>query len=180
MKTCTECGHRRPLTEFYRKAAAKDGRTPQCKPCRKARDKKKYAANRTKLVEQQKQYRRDNAAELKRRRKGQYARMTPQQKRTKLAGNHRWLKNHPEKNANYVAKRRARVKNAPVIELIDRLTVYVNEDGVCYLCEKDVPVSGFHLEHVIPLSKGGEHSYRNVRIACPTCNSRKGASYACA
>ncbi|MDJ0713475.1 MAG: HNH endonuclease [Prochloraceae cyanobacterium] len=30
------------------------------------------------------------------------------------------------------------------------------------------------IDHVIPLSKGGKHSWENVVIACEPCNSRKG------
>ena len=30
------------------------------------------------------------------------------------------------------------------------------------------------LEHVVALSKGGEHSYRNCRCACRACNIIKG------
>ena len=30
------------------------------------------------------------------------------------------------------------------------------------------------IDHVVPLSKGGEHSWENVVLACRSCNSRKG------
>jgi hypothetical protein len=30
------------------------------------------------------------------------------------------------------------------------------------------------IDHVIPLSRGGKHTWNNVVIACSTCNSRKG------
>lgn len=36
----------------------------------------------------------------------------------------------------------------------------------------------FTLDHVVPLARGGEHSYRNVKLAHPLCNSRKGAKVA--
>jgi 5-methylcytosine-specific restriction endonuclease McrA len=47
------------------------------------------------------------------------------------------------------------------------------------------PRSAFHgraqawdLDHVIPLSKGGEHSYDNVQVTHPSCNRKKGAKVA--
>ncbi len=175
MKTCTECKTAKALEQFYRSAASRDGFSPQCKDCRKKRDRARYLANRVERVEQQRAYRRDNAVAIAKRMKNWYAKMTPAQQKTKLAGNHRWLKNHPEKNANYVAKRRARIANAPVVELIDRTVVYARDGGLCHLCRQPVPADAFHLDHVIPLVKGGEHSYRNVRVACPPCNARKGA-----
>lgn len=33
----------------------------------------------------------------------------------------------------------------------------------------------FHVDHVVPLSKGGMHGYTNVQPAHPRCNMRKGA-----
>jgi hypothetical protein len=33
MKSCTKCGKEKELTEFYRRAAAKDGLQNNCKPC---------------------------------------------------------------------------------------------------------------------------------------------------
>lgn len=32
------------------------------------------------------------------------------------------------------------------------------------------------LDHIVPLSKGGKHTYQNVQCACNACNSKKGAS----
>ena len=30
-------------------------------------------------------------------------------------------------------------------------------------------------DHVVPLSKGGDHTYENIRLACWACNTAKGA-----
>jgi 5-methylcytosine-specific restriction endonuclease McrA len=35
-----------------------------------------------------------------------------------------------------------------------------------------------HLDHIVPLARGGEHSYANTQPAHPTCNRRKGAKVA--
>jgi len=42
------------------------------------------------------------------------------------------------------------------------------------LCGKKVNPRRWHLDHIVPLSQDGEHSYRNVAVSCPTCNLRKG------
>lgn len=61
--------------------------------------------------------------------------------------------------------------------------------GVCYLCggacdwNAKIIINGRpyakakypSIDHVIPLSKGGEHSWNNVRLAHLGCNSSKGA-----
>lgn len=33
--------------------------------------------------------------------------------------------------------------------------------------------SGYHVDHIVPLSKGGRHLPDNIQCTCPTCNVRK-------
>ena len=67
---------------------------------------------------------------------------------------------------------------------LDRL---IKRDGMtCYICGKtctkdDVRWGSFGpnyptIDHVIPLCKGGTHTWGNVRIACGECNEAKGGS----
>lgn len=44
----------------------------------------------------------------------------------------------------------------------------------CKWCGVDCEV-GYHVDHVVPLSKGGTHTVDNLCIACPSCNLRKNA-----
>lgn len=46
---------------------------------------------------------------------------------------------------------------------------------VCFYCGVDCS-SGFHVDHFMPLSKGGTHTIDNLRIACCHCNLTKQAS----
>lgn len=49
---------------------------------------------------------------------------------------------------------------------------YVNQKGKCYYCKKKVG-KVYHVDHVIPLIRGGSNGPENIVIACPTCNLRK-------
>jgi 5-methylcytosine-specific restriction endonuclease McrA len=51
------------------------------------------------------------------------------------------------------------------------------DDGTvrCYLCGKVAKVGERHVDHIMPLSKGGKHRPSNLAIACATCNLRKNA-----
>ena len=45
----------------------------------------------------------------------------------------------------------------------------------CYLCGGFIPKGKRHVDHVVPLAKGGSHTASNLGISCATCNLRKGA-----
>ena len=60
--------------------------------------------------------------------------------------------------------------------------IYERDKGICYLCgnltykdyENRPANQRATIDHIIPISKGGNHTFENVRIACWRCNSIKG------
>lgn len=46
---------------------------------------------------------------------------------------------------------------------------------VCHWCRKRVKTVDVHVDHVIPLAKGGEHTVENLCVACESCNLSKNA-----
>jgi len=44
---------------------------------------------------------------------------------------------------------------------------------VCPYCCEPMQVSGLHLDHIVPLSKGGSHSADNLAACCDACNQSK-------
>jgi 5-methylcytosine-specific restriction endonuclease McrA len=71
-------------------------------------------------------------------------------------------------------RRRARVANAPQIERIDTAAIAWRDGYRCYLCGKALTRKQITLDHVIPLARGGTHTADNLRVACRSCNCRKG------
>ena len=52
------------------------------------------------------------------------------------------------------------------------------QDELCAYCQKELSVSGnlnYHLDHKIPLSRGGMNTIDNIAITCEACNLEKGA-----
>lgn len=68
---------------------------------------------------------------------------------------------------------KARKVNAPKVERIYRTKIIKRDKSTCYICKQVVLASDIHLDHVIPLSRGGEHSYANIRVTCRPCNLKK-------
>lgn len=92
----------------------------------------------------------------------------------KAAQKRREREQHPDRVRDreriHGSARRAKCKT-----IIHPLIVLELADGVCGICGEDVDPLDFHVDHIIPLARGGEHSYDNTQPACPPCNLRKGA-----
>lgn len=76
--------------------------------------------------------------------------------------------------------RRTRKRKAKV-ERVDPLQVFERDGWRCQICHRSTPrrLRGTmhdmapELDHIVPLSKGGEHSYRNTQCSCRKCNGSK-------
>ncbi len=47
------------------------------------------------------------------------------------------------------------------------------QDGKCFYCQKEM-TNDATMDHVVPKSKGGKKSRKNIVLACRNCNSKKG------
>lgn len=47
------------------------------------------------------------------------------------------------------------------------------QGGLCYYCFRDLEQTGYHVDHKIPLVRGGSNWPANLAIACPPCNLSK-------
>lgn len=69
------------------------------------------------------------------------------------------------------AKNGARGQMSPGIEL----KLLKLQKGKCANCSCCLAKSGHHLDHVMPLARGGDHVDANAQLLCPTCNVKKHA-----
>ena len=97
------------------------------------------------------------------------------------ANNRMWIANNRERYAllqSYnSAKRRAILAGGPLGEKVSPGIIQCKlfkQSEKCFYCGTDI-VSGFHIDHFIPLSKGGAHSQENLVLACKKCNQTKHA-----
>lgn len=48
-----------------------------------------------------------------------------------------------------------------------------DSDNKCFWCDCNIPEGHLHLDHIYPLSKGGEHEIYNLVVSCKQCNLKK-------
>jgi 5-methylcytosine-specific restriction endonuclease McrA len=50
--------------------------------------------------------------------------------------------------------------------------LFVAQRGRCAYCKAQLK-KAYHIDHIVPLSKGGANFRRNIQLTCPPCNMRK-------
>jgi 5-methylcytosine-specific restriction endonuclease McrA len=123
---------------------------------RKARDKKKYAAD----------------PEVIRAKNREYYRNNKQKRRESIK---KWQSENPEKYKlmmqGVCARRDARRKGAEGKFTAEELgTLHRKYTGCPYCGSNDSPT----IDHIIPLSRGGTNWISNIQLCCTTCNTSKG------
>jgi 5-methylcytosine-specific restriction endonuclease McrA len=77
-----------------------------------------------------------------------------------------------KQRVKWESKRRA-LKKKNFVEYVDPLALYMRDSGMCGICSLKVSIDEFEVDHIKPLSKGGEHSYANTQISHQKCNRKK-------
>lgn len=115
-----------------------------------------YLSNREKILEYQRQWRAKNR--LKKREMDK-----------------KWRQEHSTEKILQNLVRRARIKGTTV-DNFRKEEISNWSTKVCGICHKLIE-DGFHIDHIIPLSKGGTHTIDNLQLAHPFCNLSKGSNY---
>lgn len=89
------------------------------------------------------------------------------------AANKAWVAAHPDEARYHNQLRRARKKgNGGRLSKGITKTLMLLQHGKCAYCSADLNL-GKHLDHKLPISRGGLHVDENVHLTCPLCNMRK-------
>lgn len=87
-----------------------------------------------------------------------------------------WQKANPDRVRAIKRNREARRKSAEGCHTAADITrIYGLQGGKCAYCKKKVGRK-YHIDHIVPLSKGGSNWAANLQILCQPCNQRKYAS----
>lgn len=91
-----------------------------------------------------------------------------------------WAKRNPDKRADILMRRKARLR-AAFVEHVPRVEVFERDDWRCQICKSRVSRTArvphpkaATVDHIVPLSRGGKHERGNLQCACYACNCKKG------
>jgi 5-methylcytosine-specific restriction endonuclease McrA len=80
----------------------------------------------------------------------------------------------PGKSArNALRRERAKGRGSYTAKEVRQLLAMQNY--LCKLCNRHLGITGYHVDHVVALAKGGMNVVRNLQVLCPACNLAKGA-----
>lgn len=195
-KICLKCKKRKSINEFYKHKGMTDGYLNICKDCKKEYQKKWEVENRNKVYE----YKRSNPDKIKLWKRREYLKHKDKYKerakrrykenkkiilkerklyrkknKAKIAETIKlWVDKNRNKVNNINAKRRAIIKNASGnLSYKETLKQYNLQEGKCFWCGEKLN-NKYDIDHLIPLSKNGNHSCGNIVISCGHCNASKG------
>lgn len=125
-----------------------------------------YKRNRQHVAEKSKEFRYRNP---------DYVEEYFRKNKDRLAAAHAaWWAANVEKARLYSHRRRAlKMAQQGTVSSDIVITLFRFQDGECVYCPADLVETGYHLDHRMPLAKGGLHDDSNLQLLCPSCNRRK-------
>lgn len=181
MRVCTKCKEDKPDDQFYRR---NNGFRAACKTCTNAQNKTWHQRNPSKQLEYNRRYaeihpdriraagkrwREKNPDKiLEATRKRQYDPNRPRDREYDRRYARAWNAANPEKRRLTQHKYRAR-KMANKVGNVTLEEARAILRRPCMYCGARAE----HLDHVVPISRGGSHSVGNLAPACAQCNLSK-------
>ncbi len=157
MKICTRCKVEKNLSCFSKRTKSKDGLSFKCRECASILNKKWFKRGTRDPVKNSvnaKNWRKNNRKHINEYQR-EYAHKNPLFRRIRFQ------------------KRKARKLLAGgSFNKRDIDFLLKSQKNRCISCPESLK-RGYHIDHIIPLSKGGSNDRKNIQLLCQPCNNQK-------
>lgn len=181
LRRCTKCGDEYPATAeyFYSHKKGKNGLSSACKDCMRSMSRKWKDDNHEHVLEYSRVWRQDHPEQRRETWDCWYA-----ENQLEVCENARQRRvTNPiprdySKERHNTLNRLSRKRNAEGTHTAaDIAAQYKRQKGRCYYaaCGHCKLGNKYHVDHVVPLSRGGRNAPDNLVITCVFCNESKGA-----
>ena len=86
-----------------------------------------------------------------------------------------WRKNNKEWLRSYFHNRRSSTSGHPGITRDRIYQLMFEQNMACKACGANLNETGYHVDHILAISRGGINCDENIQLLCPSCNVRKWA-----
>jgi 5-methylcytosine-specific restriction endonuclease McrA len=142
------------------------------------RGRRDYYKNRESYIANSKRWREENPEKCK-----EYLERVGYQKNREWIANNKerydewykeWRRNNKDRIYAHISKRRALKKESSGQYTAEESNAILAAQGhKCANCNADLRKVKRHIDHIIPLSKGGTNDKKNIQWLCQTCNLKK-------
>ena len=199
-KVCTKCSESKQLSDFGKRRSSKDGLQPACRECLNIQKRSHYSSNKDKILTRNKAwleanpdkiaaYRKDYY-EANRAKKSAYSKAYYEANREDLAAykkdwaeanredlaayNKAWVEANPDRTAAIGGKGLAVARGGAASGIYD-LELCIPFYAESRRLSKETGVA-HHVDHIIPITKGGLHCQTNLQVLTAVENIQKGDS----
>lgn len=184
MKRCCYCGKVKPLSDFHIASNFRDGHRYDCKKCRVIRSEQYYETHKNQVEE----YRQKNKEHIK-----EYNKIYHEINREDLLAYRQATKDQikermrkyrqTEQGKRLAIKRRhkyrAYLRSCKINDLTrEEINFILEKAKSCAICKRRfTKLKKRTLDHIVPISEGGNNTLLNIQVVCRSCNSKKNTKH---
>lgn len=193
-KTCHRCRQLLPIDSFYKSKKAKSGLASSCKRCQYEMQKASMAKKPEHYKAKRKEWQVDNREHLNELARKYYwenpeafrirSKVWASQHKDEIAVKNYLYKSANAEYLNQLTKQWRAANPEKVIEQNNRRRQRMSNNGMFFIRPKEIRrllsqpcfycgAPSEHLDHVVPIKRGGVHSIGNLLPACAPCNQSK-------